>query len=519
MSNFIKGLLMFLCGGAVLFGCGTGADRDATSLRIAFEAAPSGLDPRYATDAYASRVGSLVFSSLVLPSDTGGYEPYVARAWESPDERTWVFHLRTDFVFHDGTPLRAADVIATYRALLAPEMGSPRRAMLAQVSSVDAVGVDTVVFRLARADAAFLDAATLAVLPERLATTRNIAPGELTGAGPYRIVTATEDGSIHLAAFEHFALGPPTLPDIEIRVVGDGMMRALELRHGSIGFVQNALDPDTVEWMSTHVGNVTIRRCASSNFQYLGINLDVPMLADVRVRRALAYAIDRKSIVRHVLAGQARVADGLLPPQNWAYAFHKRRYRFDPERARRLLDRAGFNDPDGSGPLPRMTLSYKTTTQDLARRTAEAIAEQLGAVGIHLDISTYEWATFFEDIKRGSFHLYSLQWVGITDPDMYRQVLHSAMVPPAGNNRGRYRNVHMDHLTERAATTMSRDLRRRLYARVQRREARELPYIPLWWPERVVVATNRLKDFRPAPSGDLFALYRSRLAPPSTEPP
>ena len=514
MNNLIKGLAAFLCGAGMLWGCNTSAESDATSLRIAFEARPAAVDPRYATDAYASRIGSLVFASLVLPSDTGGYEPYVARAWESPDDRTWVFHLRTDFSFHDGSPLEAADVVATYRSLLAPEMGSPRRAMLAQVSAIEAVAPDTVVFELSRADASFLEAATLALLPLRLATMRNLAPTDLTGAGPYRIVSAGDDGSIRLSAYERFPLGAPSIPSIEIRVVGDAMMRALELRHGTVGFVQNALDPDTVEWMATHAANLAIYRCASSNFQYLGVNLEVPVLADVRVRRALAHAIDRESIVTHLMAGQALVADGLLPPQHWAYTPHKRRYRFDPERARRLLDHAGLHDPDGPGPLPRMTLSYKTTTQDLARRTAEAIAEQLAAVGIRLDISTYEWATFFEDIKRGSFHLYSLQWAGITDPDMYRQILHSTMVPPTGNNRGRYRDPRMDRLTNRAATTMSREARRRLYIRIQRQEARDLPYVPLWWPERVVVATDRLKDFRPAPSGDLFALYRSRLAPP-----
>jgi peptide/nickel transport system substrate-binding protein len=229
------------------------------------------------------------------------------------------------------------------------------------------------------------------------------------------------------------------------------------------------------------------------------------------VRRALAHALDRETLVAHLLKGQARVADGLLPPENWAYSKRKRRYGYDPNRAVRLLDRAGVVDPDGSGPRPRITLSYKTTTQDLARRTAEAIAGQLAAVGVRLDISSYEWATFFEDIRRGSFQLYSLQWVGITDPDLYRQVLHSGMRPPLGSNRTHYESRRVDRLTERATVALERSTRRRLYARVQRREARDLPYLPLWWPERIVVSTKRLSGFEPAASGDFFNLYRSRL--------
>jgi peptide/nickel transport system substrate-binding protein len=243
------------------------------------------------------------------------------------------------------------------------------------------------------------------------------------------------------------------------------------------------------------------------------MNLEHPPISDVRVRRAIAYAIDRESIVRHLLKGQAEVADGLLPPHHWAHTSRVRSYGFDPERARRLLDRAGLADPDGPGPQPRVTLSYKTTTDELARRSAEAIAEQLAAVGIHLDILTYEWGTFFADVQRGSFHLYSLKWIGISDPDIYRQILHSRMIPPEGNNRGRYRSRRMDRLTERGVSVIDRSERRRVYARVQRVSARALPFIPLWWPQTVVVSTRRLEGFTPHPAGDLFELSRAHLAP------
>ena len=104
--------------------------------------------------------------------------------------------------------------------------------------------------------------------------------------------------------------------------------------------------------------------------------------------------------------------------------------------------------------------------------------------------------------------------VGVHDPDIFRQVLHSEMTPPNGNNRGRYRNRRVDRLTERGAGEMNRDRRRRIYARVQRIAARELPYVSMWWPEHVLVSTNRLQGFTPHPAGDLFELYRSRLAGP-----
>ena len=141
-----------------------------------------------------------------------------------------------------------------------------------------------------------------------------------------------------------------------------------------------------------------------------------------------------------------------------------------------------------------------------------ALADQLRAIGIELEILTYEWGTFFADVRSGSFHLYSLEWVGITDPDIYRQVFHSKMIPPNGNNRGHYIDRRIDRLTDRARRELDRDHRRKLYQRIQQRTARTLPYIPLWWPDRVVVANRRLRDFTPAPSGDLFGLSTARLA-------
>jgi peptide/nickel transport system substrate-binding protein len=406
----------------------------------------------------------------------------------------------------------AADVVATYQAVMDPRLGSTKRASLGRVAAVAAEGDDEVVFRLRAPDAAFLEAATIAVLPARLASSPSLDVSELVGAGPYRIVRVEAEHSIRLAAFENFPLARPSLDAIEFRIVPDSLMRALELRHGTIDLVQNALDPDTVEWIAERAHDLRVTRSPSNMSQYLGMNLEHPVLADVRVRRALAHAIDRESIVRHLLEGQAALADGLLPPSNWAHADNVRRYAFDPARARRLLDRAGLLDPDGAGPQPRVVLSYKTATNELGRRIAEAFAQQLAAVGIQLEISSYEWGTFFADIRRGSFHLYSLQWVGLHDPDIFRQILHSAMTPPDGLNRGRYRNPRVDRLAERGTGEMDRDRRRRIYARVQRIAARDLPYVPLWWPERVVVATTRLEGFTPRPDGDLFELYRSRLA-------
>ncbi len=502
---------LVLCWALFAAACQSPFSTPDTVLRIAIEAMPSQLDPRFATDAHSSRIGGLVFGSLLRVGPDGRFQPYLAESWECAGGMTWTFRIRSDFTFHDGTAVRAADVAATYEALMDPATASPKRAMLERLATIEIPSPTVIRFRLAQPDAAFLEAATLAVLPERLARAAPLPPEQLIGSGPYRLTFVEAGERVLLDRYPAFADGEPAIPSIEFKVVPDALMRAMQLYHGTVGFAQNAIDPDTTDWFSRRPKRASVYRGMSDSFQYLGINHRSSELADLRVRRALAHAIDRLAIVEHILKGQAVVATGLLPPQHWAYHDVGRSYRWNPRRAQRLLDAAGFTDPDGAGPEPRLRLSYKTTTEPLARRVGEVLAAQLADVGIQLDVRTYEWGTFYADVRRGNFQLYSLQWVGIVDPDIYRHVFHSRMTPPAGNNRGYYQDTRIDRLTERARDTLEPESRRRVYARLQRRTARLLPYIPLWWPQRVVVTTPRLREFVPHPSGDLFGLQRAQL--------
>jgi peptide/nickel transport system substrate-binding protein len=228
----------------------------------------------------------------------------------------------------------------------------------------------------------------------------------------------------------------------------------------------------------------------------------------------LALAIDRASIIHHLLKDYAIPATGLLSPLNWAYDGSVAQWPFDPEKARRLLDQAGYPDPDGAGPSPRFRLSYKTTNLDLRKRIAEALKEQLARVGIDLEVRTYEWGTFYNDIKQGNFHLYSLAWVGIMDPDIYYQLFHSRSIPPDGDNRGHYSNPVIDRLLEQGRTITDAGARKIIYSQVQRILAEELPYIPLWWSHNVVVQNAALRGFTPYPDGDLISLKKVSLQQP-----
>lgn len=473
---------------------------------VAIESAPGALDPRFATDANAARIGRLVFNGLTRIDENLRVHPDLAVGWENPDPTTYVFELRPGVLFHDGQPLTSADVLHTYESIRDPRTRSPRRSLFEIVRAIEPLGPHRIRFRLRASYAPFLDYLSLGIVSRG-------SREALAGTGPFAIERHVPGEKVLLKANPFYWEGQPRLPGIAFKVVPDALVRVLEIKKGSVHLLQNDIEPDMLPWIRKNTA-ASVTTIPGSTFQYLGIHLEHPPLRNVKVRQALACALDRETIIRHLLKGLADPATGLLFPGHWAYEPRVATWSYDPERAKSLLDEAGFPDPDGDGPLPRFKLSFKTTTLDFRRRLAEAFKEQLGRVGIALEVSTYEWGTFYEDVKKGHFHLYSLAWVGVTDPDLYYFLFHSRSVPPDGNNRGRYRNPVVDRLLERARHTLDEAARRALYAEVQRILAWELPYVPLWWTKNVLVSHPALRGVVPFHDGDLLSLKDASLSPP-----
>lgn len=481
-------------------------DRPKGYLIAAIESHPLQLDPRYSTDANSVRIGNLLYNALLRYDQDSRLQPELAASWRMLDERTYEFDLRSDVSFHDGARLTAADVKHTYEAILDPASRSPKRGPLLPLESIEQKDTYRLHFRLRAPHAPFVEQFTQNIVPVRARQSPTPPPG----SGPFRL-EKLESEKVFLQANSGYWEGPPALPGIVFKIVPDALVRVLEFKQGAIDFMQNDLEPDLLPWLKRNTG-AHIETNPGTTFQYIGINLSHPILRHVKVRQAIACAIDRTKLIRHLLKGMAVEANGLLSPRNWAHDAGARHWPYDPDLAKRLLDEAGFRDPDGDGPRFRFRLSFKTTNIDLRRRVAEALKEQLGQVGIELDLRTYEWGTFFADVKSGNFHLYSLAWVGIEDPDIYYQIFHSTSVPPNGDNRGRYRNAAIDRLLERGRTALQQEQRRLIYSQVQRIMAEDLPYVPLWWWKNVVVSKPNLGGFVPYPDGELISLKKAALS-------
>jgi len=227
------------------------------------------------------------------------------------------------------------------------------------------------------------------------------------------------------------------------------------------------------------------------------------------VRQSLAYAIDRGTMLHYLFGDQGRLADSVLPPQHWAYNGDVVHYPYDPDKANALLDSAGYGrGKDGT----RFHLTMKTSTEETTRLLAAVLQQQLRKVGIALDIRSFEFATFYADVTKGSFQLYSLRWIGGNEePDIFYYAFHSSSFPPKHANRSYYVNSEMDRLIDAGRSTVDQEKRKKIYAEVQKILARDLPYINLWYFDNVVVHSRRVKNLRLNPPGNYDFLTTAEL--------
>lgn len=502
MGTFVKGWPLLLLAW-LLVGCHGGDLPDGGELRVGLAQPPMTLDPRYATDAASTRVQEFLHCGLVRLDNSFLPQPDAAASWRQDDELTWRFRLRDDVFFHDGKTVTAADVAATLDAILAADTASPLRAGFAAIERIEAVSDQELVIRLKQADASLLTRLTLGILPAHLAR-RPHAARQTLGCGPFRLVSWDDENGLLL---ERVA-GGGGIGRIRLLTVKDPVTRSLKLARGEIDFAQNDLPPHLLPYLHG-LEQVEIVSRPSTTFSYIGINLKDAHLADVRVRRALALGLDRAKIKKALLADLPTLAETVLAPGHWA-ACPVAASRYDPAAAEILLDEAGFpRRQDGM----RLHLTYRTSTDPTRLRLAEAMADQWRRIGVDVSIESLEWGGFYARIKQGDFQLFSLSWVGINDPDIYRWILHSSMWPPKGANRGRYANKQVDAWLDAAARTPKREERQELYCRVQRQMAGDQVYIPLWYEPVVAVQGPRLRGFRPAADGSLLGLMHARLRP------
>ncbi len=330
----------------LLAGCARNTP-PADSLTMLIESSPTSLDPRVGTDSQAERIDPLIFDSLVQRTENFGLAPDLALRWETPDPRTYIFHLRTGVSFQDGRPLTSRDVKWTLDSVLNGTIVSIKAGAYKNIAAVDAPDPATVIIHLSQPDPALLwnlCNGGIGIVP--YGSGRDFWK-HLVGSGPYRFVSQQLDKDVVLERSPNYWGPKPPIHKIRFAVVPDATTRALELEKGSADVAVNAMPSDMVSALRQRPGLV-VEDGPGSEIAYLVFNLRAPYLRDVRVRRAIAQAINRPLIIHSLLHDQARTAESLLPAHHWAWTNQAETYPYSPEAANSLLDSAGYKrGPDG----------------------------------------------------------------------------------------------------------------------------------------------------------------------------
>ena len=417
--------------------------------------------------------------------------------------------------FHDGRPFTSADAKYTldlvFRSTFAKSASfyeGTGAARQSYIKSVEAPDLQTLIVTTIKPWTGLLsNLVPVAIIPNGSYETQKDHP---LGTGPFKFVSYdTSQQVVDLQANPDYWEGAPHIPTVRVRVISDTNALQAELRSARVDIapLPTSLSPDAIKLLGSDP-KLQVLQFTGSNLNLLTLNISQPPLNNVKVRQALAHAIDRESMIRDLLLGQGKIAHSILPEESWAYA-PGQKYEFDPAVAKKLLDEAGLRDPDGDGPQMRFTkpVVFKVSGSSVAGKSyAGVIQNYLKNVGVPVSIETAELNTLFDELRRGNFQIFYGQWVGGNqDPIFFKDLFATSEIPTetrASRNRSRYSNPELDTLIDQAINTFDRVKGKELYARIQEIVARDAPVIPLWYQANIVIAQKNVGNIKVDASGD-----------------
>ena len=467
-------------------------------------------------DAASERVRTLIFNTLVKKNEKFDYTGELASDIKrSDDGLTYTFTLQDGVKFHDGRALSSADVKYTLDLLFSSNFAKSASFYEGEgqnkhsyIKSVEAPDARTIVVTLIKPWIGLLsNLVPVPIIPRDSYESQKEHP---LGSGPFKFIRYDNAQQVcDLEAFPDYWEGAPKLQNVRVRVISDMNALQAELQSGRVDIapMPTSLSPDAVKRLEQDP-NLQVKVFSGSNVRLLTLNSQSPPLDNVKVRQAIAYAIDRESLIKNLLLGFGKIAHSIIPEESWAYSAGQT-YSYDPARAKKLLDEAGFPDPDGDGPRMRFQkpISYKLAGTNIAgRQYAGVIQNSLKEIGVPVEIETPEQNTLFDELRRGNFQIAYSQWVGGNqDPIFYKDLFASSEIPTQtrpSRNRSRYSNKELDALLDEAVNTFDRQRGRELYQKIQDIVSRDVPVILMWYESNIVIAKKNVQNIQVNASGD-----------------
>src|SRR6267378_1941498 len=466
-------------------------------------------------DAASERVRVLMFNSLVKKDEKFDYVPELAsNIQRSDDGLTFTFTLREGVTFHDGRPFTSADAKYTLDTVLASTFAKAASFFegsgankTAYVKSVEAPDAHTLIIRLNKQWTGLLpNLVAIAIIPKDSYESQKTHP---LGTGPFKFKSYDQvQQVIDLEANQAYWDGAPQIAAVRARAISESNTMQAELQSGRVDIapLATSLSPDAIDGLRQNP-SLTVHQFVGSNLNLLTFNTTDAPLDNVKVRQAIAYAIDRESMIRDLIRGQGAIAHAILPEASWAYV-RPLTYQFDPNKAKQLLDEAGFRDPDGDGPQMRWAkpLLFRISGSSAAARQYSGVVQNyLKNVGVPVSIETSEFNTMRQLVQNGQFQINYSQWVGGNqDPIFYHDLFATSEIatPNHGLNRSRYSNPELDKILAEAANTYDHAKAAPLYARAQEIISRDVPVFPLWYQANMEIAKKNVGNIKVDASGD-----------------
>ncbi|MGA7354522.1 MAG: peptide ABC transporter substrate-binding protein [Candidatus Cybelea sp.] len=501
-------------------------------LRLGEDEEPDSLNLMFAHTAAADTISGLLFSFVLRVDARGNYIPDLAKQVPtlhnngiSRDGKRIVVHLRRGIVWSDGAPLTAEDWLFTYHAVMNPANNVKTRYGWDAIASASAPDPYTIVIRLKRANVAVLGilgmggaayppmpAHLLAKLPNLNAAGFNEQP---LSSGPYLLQEWNHGSQLVFVPNPHYFRGPPRLKEVIWRVVPDVNTLFNQLATHEID-VYPSVNANSIARLSS-ISGIKVDRSLIADWRHLGLNLSRPLLHDVRVRRAIAEAVDWKRINDTVFHGVDRLAVSDIFPESWA-APTLPPYRYDPANARRLLAQAGWMPgPDGvlrNGSQTMHLAIYATTGHQENTESQVLIQSMLRAVGIDLAVRNYPGSYLFAMDGPLYTGKYDLEWSIETngpDPDNSGD-WNGAFIPPRGANTSWLNDPIVNATSAAAAATFDEAARKRLYRQEEERIREVVPAVFFSWRNNYTAMNADLKNYDPAAFiGDSWNAWEWRI--------
>lgn len=470
------------------------------------------LIPFLASDSASHQVASLIYNGLVKYDENLNIVGDLAESFSvSSDGLKIIFKLRKGVKWQDGKEFTSDDCVFTYKIITDPNTPTPYSGDFLTVKRVYNPDKYTFVVEYKEPFAPALSSWGVSIVPKHLLEGKDITKSELArkpiGTGPYILKEWISGQKIELKAYDDYFEGRPYLNGEVFRVIPDMATMFFELKSGNIDFT--SLTPLQYERQTDKEdfkNRFNKYRYLAFAYTYFGFNLTRKPFDDKRVRKAIAYAIDKKEIIKGVLLGHGEEATGPYKPDVYWYNPNVERYGLDYDKAKKLLKEAGFEDKDGDGILEKDGKPFRFTVltnqgNDARIKTAEIIQRRLKNIGIDMKILVLEWAVFIKEfISKKNFEAIILGWTIPQDPDLY-DIWHSSKAEKGGLNHYSYKNQEVDRLLLEGRKSIDKKKRKAIYDRIQEILADDVPCVFLYVPYALPVIDKRFRGIEPKPAG------------------